>query len=206
MYITRGDLPHWHIEGKIYFVTFRLADSMPADATMEYKRTIGAWQKAHGNVLTTEEANELERLKLQTINSLLDRCLGCCMLKIVEARKLVEHALHHFDHGRYHIHDYVIMPNHVHLILQTINNFSIQSVIASLKSYTAHKLNELLNVNGKVWQSESFDRIIRNEHHYWKVVDYIARNPRGLHSNEFSLYLTDGYPNFKPMSNYAILR
>lgn len=82
MYITRGDLPHWHIEGKIYFVTFRLADSMPADATMEYKRAVSAWQKAHGNVLTTEEANELERLKLQTINSLLDRCLGRCTLKI----------------------------------------------------------------------------------------------------------------------------
>ena len=206
MHITQGDLPHWHMEGRIYFVTFRLADSLPATATMEYKKTISAWQDVHGRVLTTEEAKELEKLKLQVINSMLDRCLGRCMLKTIEARKLVEHAFHHFDHSRYHIHDYVIMPNHVHIILQPIDNFSIQSVVSSLKSYTAHGLNKLLNAKGKVWQSESFDRIIRNEHHYWKVVDYIARNPRGLLSNEYSLYLTNGSPDFKPMPNYAILR
>ncbi len=204
MYTTQGDLPHWHRDGKIFFVTFRLADSMPPTAVAEYKVAVERWTKEHGMIETKQDAEELERFKVNLLNKLLDKCLGKCVLKNFTVRDIVTKSLHHFDHQRYHIHDYVIMPNHVHLLIEPLEEWTIQKLMYSLKSYTAHMINKAIAMDGALWQHESYDRIIRNESHYYKVVNYIARNPRNFKEGDYALYLTNGRPDFKPIPNYAL--
>lgn len=204
MHITQGDLPHWHREGKIFFVTFRLADSMPPTAVSEFKNAVNKWLASHDSIIIKQVAEDFEKYKANLENSLYDRCLGQCILAQYEVRKIVIDSLHHFDHSHYHIHDYVIMPNHVHLLIEPLNDWQIQDIMASIKSYTAHEINKVCSMQGSIWQHESFDRIIRNDSHYYKVVNYIARNPRHCREGEYALYLTDGRPHFKAIPNNAL--
>ncbi len=204
MFITQGDLPHWHREGKIFFITFRLADSMPPTAVNEFKNAVEEWLERNDSIVNKKVAEEFEKFKISLQNKLLDQCLGQCILRNITARKIVIDSLHHFDHSRYHIHDYVIMPNHIHLLIEPLNDWKVQDIMASIKSYTAHEINKTLSMQGAIWQHESYDRIIRNDVHYYKVVNYIARNPRHCREGEYTLYLTDGRPHFKLIPNYTL--
>ena len=64
--------------------------------------------------------------------------------------------------GRYRLHGYVVMPNHVHVLFELFDESDIQKVLHSWKSYTAKKLNKLTGSSGKVWKEEYYDRLIRN--------------------------------------------
>ncbi len=199
--VTQGDLPHWHQKGQVIFATYRLADSLPLQAMVEYKRQMAEWRAKHNLALTEKEDLKLQRLKFELMEQLLDKSLGSCILAQKEVREIVSKSFRHFDHQRYHIHDFVIMPNHVHVLFEPSPEVTLQNVLSSWKSYTAHCINQLLHREGEVWQRESFDRIVRDNRNYWNVVKYIARNPKHCHENEFELYLTEGRPNFTPMPN-----
>ncbi len=69
------------------------------------------------------------------------------------------------------------MPNHVHVLVEPITGFELESILHSWKSFTAHALNKRLEQTGEVWQKESYDHLIRNEESYAKVVEYVTSNP-----------------------------
>lgn len=82
------------------------------------------------------------------------------------------------------------MPNHVHLLIKTYENYPLSSIVHSWKSYTAHKISKLLKTrdtgetpvlpeykNDVIWQVEYWDRFIRDENHFRYAVDYIHQNP-----------------------------
>jgi glucuronate isomerase len=77
---------------------------------------------------------------------------------------------------RYRLHAYVVMPNHVHVLFELLEESDIQKILHSWKSYTAKKLNELTGTSGKVWKEEYYDRLIRNGEHYQNTIKYIRRN------------------------------
>ena len=71
---------------------------------------------------------------------------------------------------------YVIMPNHIHLLLQP--NVPLARVTKSIKGYTAREANKLLHRTGKpFWQYESYDRWVRNDSELQRIVRYIEGNP-----------------------------
>ena len=80
------------------------------------------------------------------------------------------------------------MPNHVHTVLVPQKEWMVQDIIKSIKHYSALQINKLLGRSGKVWQTEGFDRIIRDEEHYLNILRYINNNPRNLPKEFFSLY------------------
>jgi len=82
-----------------------------------------------------------------------------------------------FDQARYQLHAWVIMPNRVHVLLQTIEPNSLSSVVKSWKSFSAGRINGLLSRQGALWQREYWDRFIRNEEHYVSAIAYIHENP-----------------------------
>lgn len=69
------------------------------------------------------------------------------------------------------------MPNHIRFLATPFENVELREIAHSIKSYTAHEANKLLNCQGQFWQHEPFDRYIRNRKHFANVIRYIENNP-----------------------------
>ncbi|MGD0596161.1 MAG: valine--tRNA ligase [Sedimentisphaerales bacterium] len=173
-------LPHWTQRGAIYAVTFRLADSLPANV-LEQCRTesnkIIHNAESQGRELTSYEQQELIRLHSEKVESYLDTGHGQCYLREPKIADLVANALKHFDSERYDLIAWAIMPNHVHAVVQPREGFDLPGILHSWKSYTANKANELLERTGEFWQSEYYDHLIRDEKDFAYQVNYIKENP-----------------------------
>ena len=72
------------------------------------------------------------------------------------------------------------MPNHVHILMKLKEGYELIEIMRSIKSFTAKKINENENKTGPVWQSESYDRLIRDQKHFENVIRYIIANNKNL--------------------------
>ena len=72
------------------------------------------------------------------------------------------------------------MPNHAHAILRPLQpqRYALEDILGSWKQHSARHINACRRDSGEVWQEESFDRIIRDEEHLWRAIQYIGRNPK----------------------------
>ena len=86
----------------------------------------------------------------------------------------VFHALRFLDGKKYELYAAVALDDHVHIIINPTNTLS--KIMHSIKSFTAHEINKMLNRMGKVWQDESHDRVIRSEDEFLEKINYIANN------------------------------
>ena len=165
---SRGYLPHFDGTETTQFITFRLADSLP-------RHVIEHWQQE----LQQQNLPDAERQLLlqKRIEHHLDQGTGACYLREQQIAEMIERALYFFDGERYRLLAWVLMPNHVHLLLTPFATHSLTEIMRSLKSYTAHRANKLLNRTGKFWFEDYFDRYIRDGRHYRAVVRYIEHNP-----------------------------
>jgi REP element-mobilizing transposase RayT len=99
-----------------------------------------------------------------------------------EARRVVLDACLHFEGDRYMSYAIVIMPNHIHWLLQPLpqkegSYWSLSQITHSIKSYTAKQIPKVMKHIGKVWQIESYDRIIRDDREFRNTWEYIRQNP-----------------------------
>jgi putative transposase len=86
-------------------------------------------------------------------------------------------ALDHFHGTRVFTGDFVVMPNHVHILLTPIDGFELEDILHSIKSYTANEINRALGRAGRFWQRESYDHIVRDSEQLLSYRDYVAANP-----------------------------
>jgi len=88
--------------------------------------------------------------------------------------------MHHFDNDRYELNCYVVMPNHVHLIIKPLNPkvYPLETILQSWKTWMSRCIHEEVGGEDKLWQQESYDRIIRDLEHLYRCIQYIGRNPR----------------------------
>ncbi|MBK8813772.1 MAG: transposase [Acidobacteria bacterium] len=161
---SRGYLPHFDDGEKTQFLTFRLADSMPA-AVLE------VWRNELVDLAEAEAKSVLQ----DRIERYLDSGYGKCYLRDPEIAGIVQNALLHHKDAKYKLFAWTIMPNHVHVLLKPLIDLS--AVEHSIKSYTANEINKLLGRKGKLWREEVFDRYIRDDDHFCNVLDYIDLNP-----------------------------
>jgi REP element-mobilizing transposase RayT len=175
--IHRRRLPHWQQIGKMYFVTWHLADSLPQDLLQRWvdERTI--WLKLHP--LPWKAATHIEYKERfgKVFDDWLDMGSGACVLKDAVCREILAQAFFHFDGVRYDLDAFVIMPNHVHILFRIADDQRLEDVLHSWKSYTANLINRLNQTRGTLWQAEYWDRLIRDEKHLRACREYIARNP-----------------------------
>jgi len=177
---NRGRVPHWEADLAIYFVTFRLADSLPQSVLQAFefeRRDIVATARAAGRELSPSEEKRLEILFSEKIESKLDAGLGRCHLAKPAVANAVAGTLQHFDAARYHLYAWCVMPNHVHVLFRLLDGYALESVMHSWKSYSAKKANRLLGRTGKFWQREYYDHMVRTEGAFYRIVNYIFQNP-----------------------------
>lgn len=184
-----GNLPHWHQDGKIQFVTFRLADSLPANVTHELKSKVEEFRKLHPQPWSDNVLRKYWNIIGPMEERLLDKGYGSGVLKIKEIRDIVKNAILYQDGIDYNIIAFVIMPNHVHLLIQLFEDKTLSKILHSVKRFTAYSINKLLNQQGQLWLNESFDRIVRSQKHLDHCIRYIKENPQHLSSDQFELYI-----------------
>jgi putative transposase len=77
--------------------------------------------------------------------------------------------------GRYTAHAFVVMPNHVHLLVTP--RVTARHWLGPLKGFTGHTANKLLRRCGPFWQEESYDHLVRNDKSFNRIIQYIECNP-----------------------------
>ncbi len=177
----RGKLPHLKKEGAVYFVTFRLADSLPAREIARLKqerRVILEQARAAKRPLTWHEEQQLLAWYCDKVEALLDAGCGACWLSKPEIAHLVAGALRHFIGQRYELRAWVVMPNHVHAIVWPMPGCTLSAILHSWKSFTSSQANKLLHRTGEAfWQAESFDHWVRDDEECARLVAYVENNP-----------------------------
>ena len=175
---TRGYLPHIKIEGASYFVTFRLQDSLPRPVLMELERQRAeSLQKGDGKKAIAQR-EEINRNFQRSIERFLDTGAGACHLRKPEIARLVHQAILFFNEDRYILGDWVIMPNHVHVVLTPVGNHMLGSILKSWKTFTGREANKILGrTEIPFWQRESYDHWIRNDDERARMCRYIRNNP-----------------------------
>jgi putative transposase len=184
-----SSLPHWYQPGVTYFVTFRTDDSVPQSLSRSWHGRRDHWLRKHDIDPTAENW----KLKLQEDPDLeqefnttftrefmdyLDRGYGACALRERSVAEVIANSLRHFDGARYWLGDFVIMPNHVHVLACLIGSTDLEMQCNSWKSYSAREVNRILGRNGRFWQEESFDHLVRSPDQFEYLRHYIAENPK----------------------------
>jgi REP element-mobilizing transposase RayT len=116
-----------------------------------------------------------------TVTTRSGRCLS------PKARTIVLNSLRHFHIRRYELFAACVVPDHLHVLLQpwpkannetgTVVFWPLSELMHSIKSFSAHRINELENKTGGVWEKERFDRYIRSDRDLQEKFHYILRNP-----------------------------
>lgn len=96
------------------------------------------------------------------------------------------------------IENYVIMPNHIHLLMQfmhdenthsagasqpALHTPNLQSVISSFKSLSTRLINKRFNY-GKVYQTSFYEHVVNDYQDWSNIWDYIENNPKTWQTDE----------------------
>ena len=154
----RRRLPHYHSIGQPIFITWRLHGSLPEGRTFPPPTTSGQAFLAMDRLLD-------------------DARTGPLYLRRLDIAIVVVEAIHYRERERhYQLHSYVVMANHVHLLVTPLADVS--KVMQSLKRFTAREGNRILGLTGRsFWQDESYDRLVRNGTEFQRIMNYIEMNP-----------------------------
>lgn len=174
----KRQMPIWHCRGKfphreykpLQFITYRLYDSVP-------KKVIEAWkEELKVTEMTLPNDPKAEELR-KRIDKYEDAGYGQCFLKDARIASMVQENLFHFNGIRYNVLSWCIMPNHVHVLIEVKEGWTLSTIMHGWRSYTAHQANKILGRTGDFWMDEYFDRYIRDEKHLETVINYIDNNP-----------------------------
>lgn len=185
MYRNRGYLPHLELAEFTYFVTFRLAGTLPQSmlrAIQEERLQLKEIRKQ--NRTPNPEGQRLKYLETRRIQDYLDKGIGDCWLKEERIAEIVVEAIRYFEGVRYISHAWCMMPNHLHWVLTPQNrngvekfDSSLSAIMHGLKSFTAHQANKILKRSGPFWSREYYDHCIRDAEQFARLVIYTIENP-----------------------------
>ena len=169
--------PHWVVDYGCYAITLRCKGSLPK-AVQTQLREIGAALEAVEPA--SEDAERFRRKHFAILERALARADGFCPFKNAAAALHMMAFLEAYDYEGLSFNQWVIMPNHLHLITSPISCRGIEDFIAKwrrFKSRSARAINQVLERNGPFWQSSWYDRWIRDPAELNKWSDYLAQNP-----------------------------
>ena len=168
---SRGYLPHFESSEVTQHVTFHLADSLPQTVLLRLE-----------SELKTLPAGKRDAERRKRVDAWIDAGHGSCILRKPAIAAMVQGSLLTFDSQRYRLLAWVVMPNHVHVLFQPINGWTVAKIVAAWTKFTARKICDNRRNGGDgpsapVWHREYWDRYIRDQAHLAQVIAYIHLNP-----------------------------
>jgi REP element-mobilizing transposase RayT len=195
-------LPHWDQPGVMCFVTWRTVDSIPVEVLRRWQVERAVWLRCHG--IDPLAANWRDELRAQPVAvrreyhahftspwmECLDECHGACVLRQPRLSAIVAESVMYHDGAEYEVSDFVVMPNHVHVLAQFRDEGGMKTWCQNWKHYTARRINEELRQSGHFWQPESFDHLVRGLEQFEYLRIYVERNAivAGLSAGEYRNY------------------
>jgi REP element-mobilizing transposase RayT len=189
----RRHLPHWQPQDAVFFVTFRLKNSLPYEIIESLREERGHAKVSLNTLLECERTHQNtldDQRYFERWEEYLNRTdFGPRWLSQPEIAGIVKEALHYRDGKVFDLHAYCIMSNHVHVVfeplsrsewhsdLQHSNPMPLNKIMQSLKRHTARQANIILGREGAFWQDKSYDRAIRNNEECIRTVNYVLENP-----------------------------
>lgn len=149
---SRGYLPHFDAIGSQQHIVIGLADAMPDTAV--------------------EAASASELLAFDRD---LDAGHGDCLLRDPRCAAIVQDELLHHDGDRYRLLAWCVMPNHVHVVVE--QRADLSGTVRRWKSWSARRINALLQRSGPLWRREYFDRFACSERQLGVMIEYVEANP-----------------------------
>jgi putative transposase len=200
--VTRRRLPHWGQAGTICFITWRTADSIPKAVYDFWCEERDEWLRQHGiepdggedwrcalRVLSVERQRVFNERFVMRWHDELDAGRGDCVLRRPELARIVADCFASFDGEQYELGDFVVMPNHVHLLGTFASKEGMLRQCESWKRFSAREINRATGRKGRFWQQDAFDHLVRNERQYEWLRRYIVENGvrAGLGEEEYFL-------------------
>ncbi len=195
----KRNLPHYQPPGYSFFITFRLADSLPVQTIIALKEERQKALKViagYDNIQVRKEKYKIYQSRyFGKFDKLLDgSSYGPKWLKEENVAQVVKEIIHFNDNKTYSLICYSIMPNHVHLVFtpvdrseasiknKTVNEanasfYIVTKILQDIKSKTALRCNMHLNRSGAFWQHESYDHVVRDEKELKRIIEYVLNNP-----------------------------
>lgn len=172
---TRGKLPHWEIDAGRYFVTVRLADSLPRNTVLRLQEIHISLRAATPN---SSAFLVLQRQYFQTMDKYLDGGAGSCLLREPRGAEIVVEELLALADWMIDVPHYSVMPNHWHALIVPRSGCTrtLAEIMKRVKGRSAKRINRLFDRTGPVWQREWFDRWMRHDAEHEKTVAYIQQN------------------------------
>lgn len=183
----RRHLPHIQPPGATLFVTFRLADSIPAEVVQRLRSEAEGSDAALAHIGDPQEREQRahieQRRHFDRWDAELDAARsGSLWLSDPQVGDLVAEALHYRDGKVYGLDAYCIMPNHVHVVFTPLpegadSYYAVSTIMHSLKRHTARQANRVPGRQGTFWQGESYDHVVRDEEELHRIITYVLNNP-----------------------------
>ncbi|MCQ2396560.1 MAG: transposase [Lentisphaeria bacterium] len=193
-------LPCLQQPGRFYNICFRLADSIPAHVLDYLLKERLEWRNLAPEKRTLPIYGE--RWIFKTLDQWLERGLGSRILANTAVSDCVYEEIISHDEIECQIGAFVIMPNHVHLLLKMFRGYDLQSLLERIKRKTSAKIKPLLNQDDeRIWMKGSFTRIIRSPAELKRTIKYFLNNPHGNKSVPVYLRGDD-----RPFTNLPLLQ
>ena len=184
----KRNLPHIHPENTPIFITFRLANSLPLEIMAQLKAEREIEKKALKRA-SKKDLRNFQKVHFARYDEWLDRIENTPRwLSDPKIARIVKEKLHELAKDHFHLFAYCIMPNHVHILIQSrlskklpesgkTEKYPIADSMRLLKGSTARICNLALGRKGAFWAHESYDHFIRDEREFENVLAYILSNP-----------------------------
>lgn len=163
---SRGYLPHFDSPNEIQLITFHLADSLPKHALVQI-----------ASKLEELPASKRKAEKQRRLQKWLDAGYGECHLRQPEIARVVEEFLFARDEVDYRLLEWVVMPNHIHVLAELAAHAPMAEVVKRWKGGSSHRINRILGRRGTFWFREYHDRFMRDGDHFSNSVAYVRENP-----------------------------
>jgi REP element-mobilizing transposase RayT len=171
-------LPHWQPSEETFFVTYRLAGSLPISVIATLKENYFK-EKQHPGNQTSERKEIIRQGYFFAFENELDKNLNePHWLKDNVIAFVVMDSLFFNNNKLYTLLAACIMSNHVHILIRLLPDVpALNVILQNHKKFTAVQSNKLLHRSGSFWAEESFDTIIKDNSHFYNTVYYIIQNP-----------------------------